>query len=165
MMPRAFSVLAVAAAFGCAALAVKIPRPILVWNATASAPIGLYHRHFGRIERGNWVLIRPPSDAANLAAARNYLPKNIALIKRVAAQSGDRVCRFGKVISINGRNVAMAMLQDSQGRNLPVWSGCVVLGTQEIFLLNAPPASFDSRYFGPVPLDNVLERVAPLWTS
>ncbi|MEO8301757.1 MAG: S26 family signal peptidase [Rhizomicrobium sp.] len=26
-------------------------------------------------------------------------------------------------------------------------------------------ASFDSRYFGPVPRDNVMERIAPLWTS
>lgn len=164
MKRRVLSALAAAVVIGTMALAVVTPRPFLVWNATASAPIGLYHRQFGVVTRGDWVLIRPPLGAAQLAAARKYFPQQIALIKRVAAQGDDWVCRSGEIVSINGRKVAKALIQDSRARNLPVWSGCLALKPGEIFVLNAPSASFDSRYFGPIPRDHVIERIAPLWT-
>jgi conjugative transfer signal peptidase TraF len=163
MKRRVLSALA-AVVVGCMTLAVETPRPLFVWNATSSAPVGLYHRQFGGIEHGDWVLIHPPFQAAQLAASRSYFPRNIGLIKRVAAQSNDRVCRSGQAVSVNGRHAATALIRDSRGRELPSWSGCVALKPGEIFVLNAPPASFDSRYFGPVPRDNVIERIAPLWT-
>ena len=164
MKPRVFDALVAAVAIGCVALTAVTPRPLLVWNATPSAPLGLYYRQFGELMRGDWVLIRPPLVAGQLAAARHYFPPHIALIKRVAARGGDRVCRSGEAISINGREMATAMKQDSRARDLPAWSGCVALKPSEIFVLNAPSASFDSRYFGPVPRDHVIERIAPLWT-
>ena len=164
MKRHILSALAAAVVLGCTALAVATPPPLLVWNSTASAPMGLYHRHFGGIARGDWVLIRPPPDVAKLAATRNYFPQTIALIKRIAAQGGDRVCRVGDTISINGRNAALAIRQDSRARDLPTWSGCVALKPDEIFVLNAPSGSFDSRYFGPISRHNVIERIAPLWT-
>ncbi len=156
--------IAAAVAIGCVVLTVVTPRPLLIWNATASAPMGLYHRQFGEVIRGDWVLIYPPSEATRLAANRNYFPKQIALIKRVAAQGNDRVCRSGQAVSVNGRLAATALIRDSRGRDLPSWSGCIALKTGEIFVLNAPSASFDSRYFGPVSRDHVIERIAPLWT-
>jgi conjugative transfer signal peptidase TraF len=154
----------VAVASGCIVVAAVAPRPFLVWNVTASAPIGLYYRQFGQIAHGDWVLIRPPVAAAQLAKTRNYFPQHIALIKRVAAQGNDRVCRSGQAVSINGRYAATALNHDSRGRRLPIWSGCVALKPGEVFVLNTPPASFDSRYFGPIPHDNVIERIALLWT-
>ena len=163
MKRRVLSALAAAVVIGCMALAVEAPRPLLVWNATASAPVGLYHRQFGKIAHGDWVLVRPPPGAAKLAADRNYFPQKIALIKRVVAQGGDRVCRSGETVSVNGRKVATAMVRDSRARDLPAWSGCLALSPGEIFVLNPPHTSFDSRYFGPVPRDHVIERIAPLW--
>lgn len=164
MKLRVRNVLAAAVAIGCIALTIATPRPFVVWNVTASAPIGLYHRQFGEAIRGDWVLLRPPTEGAKLAASRNYFPQQMALIKRVAAQGGDRVCRSGQAVSINGRNAATALIRDAHGRVLPSWSGCIALKPGEIFVLNAPSASFDSRYFGPVPRANVIERIAPLWT-
>ena len=164
MKPCALSAGAAAVATGCIALTFITPRPILIWNASASAPLGLYHRQFGTAEIGDWVLIRPPSEAAQLAASRSYFPQHIGLVKRVAAQESDRVCRTGQAVWVNGRHAATALIRDSRGRALPAWSGCVALKPGEIFVLNAPPASFDSRYFGPVSRDHVIERIAPLWT-
>jgi conjugative transfer signal peptidase TraF len=144
MRHRALSLAAGALVAGCLIELLATPRPLLVWNVTHSAPIGLYRRVF--------------------AAARGYLLRSVPMVKRVAASSGDHVCRAGQAVSINGRTVARALWQDSLGRALPVWTGCIDLKPGQIFLITSPPTSFDSRYFGPVPVANVIERIAPLWT-
>ncbi len=140
------------------------PRPLLVWNVTPSAPIGLYRHSGDAIVKGAWVLVRPPKSAARLAAMRGYLPANIPMVKRVAAMTGDLVCRDGEQIRINGQPAARALKADSQGRDLPTWQGCDRLSAGELFLLTAPTASFDSRYFGAVPARNLIERIQPIWT-
>jgi conjugative transfer signal peptidase TraF len=99
-----------------------------------------------------------------MAASRGYLPRSVPMVKHVAASYGDHVCRTGQSVSINGLAVAQALWRDSLGRGLPVWRGCVDLKPDQIFLISSPPTSFDSRYFGPVPVGNVIERIVPLWT-
>lgn len=126
------------------------PTPRLVWNATASAPIGLYWvRPGARIARGDMVIAWTPQAVRQLAATRRYIPENVPLVKRVAGASGDRVCAAGSAISVNGRRVALRLKRDGKGRAMPWWSGCRTLGTREYFLLMANvPESFDGRYFG-----------------
>lgn len=164
MRHRALSLAAGALVTGSLIELLVTPRPLLAWNVTHSAPIGLYRRAFAGVENGSWVFVRPPRAAAELAAVRGYLPRAVPMVKRVAALSGDHVCRFGQWISINGHPAAKALWQDSLGRTLPVWSGCIDLSANQIFLITSPPTSFDSRYFGPIPLANVIERITPLWT-
>jgi conjugative transfer signal peptidase TraF len=86
------------------------------------------------------------------------------MVKRIAATSGDQVCRVGQAVSVNGHTVAQALWHDSLGRPLPVWSGCIALQSDQVLLITSPSTSFDSRYFGPVRLGNVIERIVPLWT-
>jgi len=149
---------------GCVVEIAWNPKPLLVWNVTASAPIGLYRRSFSSVERAAWVLMTPPRQAHILAAQRGYLPLNVPMVKRVAALSGDTVCRANSAVTINGVARAIALLRDSKGRVLPVWQGCERLNDNQIFVLTAPSASFDSRYFGVVPRANIIERIEPLWT-
>jgi conjugative transfer signal peptidase TraF len=158
-------------AFGLAGLgligfaALAEPAPILVWNATASAPIGLYYRVAGPVRHGDMVLARPPAEAVKLAAERGYLPAGIPVIKPVGALPGDVVCAAGTVVWVGGSGVVRRLAADSRGRALPAWDGCRRLAEGEIFLLSAGvAASFDSRYFGPVAADAVIGRVVPLWT-
>jgi conjugative transfer signal peptidase TraF len=140
--------------------------PRLIWNATASAPIGLYEvRSQSTFARGELVLVRPPQWVRTFAAARGYLPNTVPMVKRIAAENGDIVCREQDAITINGRVVAHALLADQEGRALPTWSGCRRLSEGEIFLLmDGVHASFDSRYFGPVPTAAIVGKVVPLWT-
>jgi type IV secretory pathway protease TraF len=50
------------------------------------------------------------------------------------------------------------------GRPLHAWSACRRLRPGELFLLSTTnPASFDSRYFGPVRADAVLGVAHPIW--
>ena len=142
-------------------------QPLLVWNATASAPIGFYRvRPIGvqppRI--GELVLIRPDATSARLYAERGYLPLDVPLLKRVAAVAGQRVCERDGALSIDGRHVADALPTDGQGRPLAAWSGCRPLRDGELFVLMVDvPASLDGRYFGPTPIRSVIGHATPLW--
>jgi conjugative transfer signal peptidase TraF len=156
--------MAVLAAGLCVVSMAWTPRPLLVWNVTASAPIGLYRQASVAVARGDWALVRTPSGVADFAAQRRYLPSNVPMIKRVVGVTGDRICRLGNAVSVNGKASAIAQEHDGQGRALPVWSGCQRLADGAVFLLNAPPTSFDSRYFGAVQGSNVIEKLEPVWT-
>ena len=93
------------------------------------------------------------------------MPDTVPMVKRIAAENGDIVCRERDAIVINGRVVAHALSADGAGRGLPVWSGCHRLGEGEMFLLmDNVRASFDSRYFGPIPTTAVVGKAVPLWT-
>ena len=139
--------------------------PLLVWNASASAPIGLYRVVSGAPERGDLVLVQPPKSIVKLAVERRYLPAGVPLIKRIAAMGGDDVCIFDGAITINGKIVARQLEHDRAGRSLPSWKGCRELVAGEFFLLNAPEDSFDSRYFGPVMSAQIIGTIVPVCTE
>jgi conjugative transfer signal peptidase TraF len=137
-----------------------------VWNASASAPIGLYRVLPENAVRGDLVLVRTPESVRQLAAERGYLPLNVPLVKRVAAADGDIVCAADDAISVNGRVVAERLARDRLGRPLPRWSGCLLLDVGETFLLmEGVSDSFDGRYFGPVPTAAIIGRLVPLWVE
>lgn len=143
------------------------PAPRLVWNASASAPIGLYRVQLGiRIDQGDLVLAGLPDIPRILAAERGYLPDGVPLIKRVAGKAGDWVCGDSDTVMINGHAVASRIARDSENRSLPRWTDCRVLAESEVFLLMADvPDSFDSRYFGPIQIEQIIGRLVPLWTE
>ncbi|WFP65641.1 MULTISPECIES: S26 family signal peptidase [unclassified Mesorhizobium] len=165
---RARKVIAVAA-IGLSLIGITAfarPAPWLVWNASASAPIGLYRVVTGAPSRGDLVLARAPEFIADVAAERGYLPRNVPLVKRVAALPREHVCAFNEAIIIGGEIAARRLATDTQNRPLPWWRGCRLLAGDEVFLLNGDaPRSFDSRYFGPVPIQNIIGRLVPLWTE
>lgn len=142
------------------------PAPRLIWNASASAPIGLYWVQPGaRIARGDMVIGRTPIAVRHLAAVRRYIPENVPLVKRVAAVAGDRVCAAGTTVSVNGHRVAVRLAHDARGRAMPWWSGCRTLGHGEYFLLMADvPASFDGRYFGITGEADLIGKAHLLWS-
>ncbi len=164
--PRAIIAVAIlgVAVLGVSAVAQTTPR--LVWNASASAPLGLYWVTRERVVvRGDLVLAHLPEPAARLAAARFYLPISVPAVKRVAALAGDVVCADSGIVVINDQVVADTLAIDRQGRPLPAWKGCRVLGEDDVFLLMAGVrASFDGRYFGPINRTAIIGRLAPLWT-
>lgn len=146
-------------------VAVLKPPPLLIWNASASAPIGLYRLHFDRPPAvGELAVVTPPPALAAFMAERRYLPVGVPLLKRVAVLPGARVCRFGDVVTIAGIAIAAARPADSQHRPLPVWRGCRIVGRGEVFLLNFVSDSFDGRYFGALPASGVIGRATPLLT-
>lgn len=140
------------------------PVPRFVWNASASAPIGLYSASPGAlVELGDMVIARVPDPYRRLAATRRYLPMNVPLVKRVAAAAGDDVCALGQEIFVNGRWIAERLVADGAGRPMPLWSGCIRLRGRQLFLLMDAPASFDGRYFGVTEGRDVIGKARLLW--
>jgi len=149
-----------------ATLLMRHPSPLLIWNASASAPIGLYRVQPARtFNVGELILIMPPEPLAAFLAGRSYLAEGMPLLKHVAAVRGHTVCRRGAVVMIDGVTAASASAVDHIGRPLPSWHGCRVLREREVFVLNAPADSLDSRYFGAVPIASVIGRAVPLWLT
>ena len=162
-------VIALLTSLGVAVLAwpsVHTPVAHIIYNPSNSVPPGWYRidppdsLHVGSI-----VLVRLPADAAALAAQRGYLPEHIPLLKRIGAMSPQQVCIEKHIVRIDGMPVAGVHATDGRGRALPAWQQCRRLHGGELFLLSATnPASFDSRYFGPVAVSAVIGSAQPLWT-
>lgn len=139
----------------------------LIWNATASVPIGFYTlAPSDALEVPDLVALMPPEPLASFMVERGYVGRGVPLIKRVVGLPGQWVCRIGHTITIDGVAIGEALDRDSSGRDLPVWQGCRVIAGDEIFLMNADiKGSLDGRYFGPIPASAVIGRALPLWTD
>ncbi|MBM1183076.1 S26 family signal peptidase [Pseudomonas lundensis] len=173
---RARLVLAGLTACGLAALAWAAfvsPLPRLTYNPSDSVAVGWY-----RIEPfdprtaslprplsvDSIVLVPLPAEAAALAAQRGYLPTRVPLLKRVGAVAPQHVCIVAGQIRIDGVPSAAVLPADRLGRPLPSWPQCRRLAPGELFLLSVTnPASFDSRYFGPVSASAVIGVAHPVW--
>ncbi len=140
------------------------PSPRLVWNASASAPLGLYRVWPGVMpRRGEMAVAWLPAGARDLAARRRYLPSDVPLVKHVVGMPGDEICAFGRAIMLNGRMIALRLDHDRAGRVLTGWQGCLRLGAQDYFLLNTPPESYDGRYFGISGRQDIIGKAVLLW--
>lgn len=85
----------------------------LIWNASASVPLGLYAiTPCDHLEVGDSVAIEPPEALSHFLAEREYLPRGVPLLKTVAALAGQRVCRIGSTIIVDEKAVGYAREHD-----------------------------------------------------
>ncbi len=143
------------------------PPIALIWNASASAPVGLYTvQPADNLDVTHLVAVAAPPLIAEFMADRGYLPMGVPMMKRVLALPGQTVCRHGLDIIAYGSIVGHARERDNAGRKMPVWQGCRRIGDDELFLMNFDvPDSVDGRYFGPFPRGSVIGRALPVWTD
>jgi conjugative transfer signal peptidase TraF len=142
-------------------------QPRIIWNASASVPLGLYvTAPADRLALGDLVLVRPPETLAAFLAERGYVARGVPLLKRVAALPPQVVCAEGTAITVDGETAAHRRMADRLGRVLPTWHGCHRLESGEVFLLNpAEPDSLDGRYFGPLARTSIVARLRPVWIT
>ena len=155
----------------------------LVFNHTASMPIGFY-----RIDRAQRVPSRnPPPQLARGATVvwclpealvcearkRGYLVRGSCpgdaepMLKVVAAVAGDTVVVDSAGMQVNGRRLpnSRPLRLDSRGLRLSgVAYGTYVVPPDTAWLWSPHHAlSFDSRYFGGVPLSGLVGFASPVW--
>ena len=128
-------------------------------NCTPSLPRGVYLLSPGTPGRGDFVSFCLGGEFADLARERGYLqagscPSGLRpLLKKVAGLPGD---------TIPGN--LFIRHTDSQARAMPSVLKQGIIPPGMALVLADHPGSFDSRYFGLVPLDT-LQRVKPVLCS
>lgn len=144
-------------------------------NHTPSVPIGLWRVSpvEGPLKSGEIISFCPTdTEAFQLARERRYIGKGKCpgnyemLLKPVAAVEGDTVIVTDDGMSINGKAIpdSKPLSEDSKGRSLPRLRQAFVLKPGEVWLFSTYDArSYDSRYFGPVPVSQVMGIAAPIW--
>lgn len=134
-------------------------------NTTASMPIGLYREAPARLERGAWVVFCLPAEPARLGRERGYVGRggctdgSQELVKEIAAIPGDRVALSDHGMVVNGQLI-LATEVHAADRSRRALShapyGERSVGAGEVWMLGIDRrVSWDSRYYGPVPLDHV----------
>ncbi len=128
-------------------------------NPTPSLPKGIYRVVSGVPAKGDLVAFCLEGEFAQLALERGYLepgscPSGLRpLLKRLSGLPGDVVNPYASPICT----------EDSHGRPMSAALTPGVIPSGMALVLADHPGSFDSRYFGFVPLDS-LQRVKPLFT-
>lgn len=142
-------------------------------NLTPSEPLGLWRivKPDRPILVGDLVFICPPNtDAMRKARARGYLRfgrcagRVAPLIKTVVATSGQMI-EIHDFVRVDSRPLPHSRVArlDGKGRKMERYDGGVMPpGT--VFLHSPFSGSFDSRYFGPLPMDGILGLAREVWT-
>lgn len=167
-MNRASYVLLTSVASVSMAFAVMAPTPLkLVWNVSASVPVGLYFIDpAGPLDVTDLVAAMPPQPFAQVLIERGYLGSGAPLLKRVMGLPGQVVCRKDGAITVDAVPLGNALPSDRMGRELPDWKGCRRVAPGHLFLMNPDVRdSLDGRYFGPISAATVIGRAMPLYTD
>lgn len=134
-------------------------------NLTPSEALGIWRiKSLNRpLTTGDVVFVCPPLRLdMELAAQRGYLRPGLCkgryapLIKMVAAVEGQRV-GIGRTVKIDHVALAHSAIVDVDGKGRPLtpFAGGVVQAGS-VYLHSDFPGSYDSRYFGPLPISEVL---------
>lgn len=158
-----------AAFYGAALAGVRLndspsaPRGIWLMTADQVPPVG-----------GTYIAACLPDEWAAFAAARNYTKvrgecpdRHEALVKRVVAIPGDTVTVDERGMSVNGSLIpnSRAREQDDLGRPLRgVEFGTYDTRPGQIWVVNQLENSFDSRYYGPLPVSSIYRTARPWLT-
>ena len=143
-------------------------------NLTRSLPVGLYRITGGPVQRGRLAsFCLEDAESISLAQERGYLAAGSCasglrpLLKVVSGLAGDIVGLEQGLIAVNGQPLAGTAIvsRDSKGRPAPssrLVPGVIAPG-KVLVLSPHHSGSFDSRYFGLVPLA-ALRPVEPVLT-
>jgi conjugative transfer signal peptidase TraF len=143
--------------------------PPFLLQATPSEPQGIYRLRSLQdpLQRGMLVTLHVPPSVAGLVFDHGWLPRSwngaeTVLLKPVAGLVGDTFCVSDAGVTFNDIWVG-PVYRELGGVTLPELRGCWVVDADQVVLLSALPASFDSRYFGVVSRDALQREAVPLW--
>jgi len=143
-------------------------------NWTSSMPIGLYREVPARLERGEIVLVCLPEEIAQVGRQRRYLPLGDCpegvspIVKKIVAIAGDEIELQEEFLAVNGVVVDRTPLRSSDSLARPmdhVPLGRRLVADGEVWVLGSERSrSWDSRYFGLVPVESIVASTKPVLT-
>jgi conjugative transfer signal peptidase TraF len=152
-------------------------KPLLPWryNDSTSLPLGYYWKgDKEQAVKGSLVSFCLPREVASYAKARGYIGFGFCpgwaamLLKPIAAVAGDVVEVQPEGVSINGMLVPhtpVFALDSKKRSHCYQFLGTHMVPQGYVFLLApAHERSFDSRYWGWLPEDQIVETLTEAWT-
>ena len=144
-------------------------------NTSPSIPIGIYRITSTPLTVGSYVLLCPENKEPFITAQKRgyigagYCPGGLGyMFKRVAAMKNDIITMNDKGLHINGRLYpnSKPFKHDALNRALPIWHATQTrLKAGEVLLMTqGDKNSFDARYFGPIPQQQIISVVQPVLT-
>ena len=135
--------------------------PWLLYNRTPSMPTGFYVYYSRHAHRGDIVAFALPPAAQEYAHRRGGTT-TLLLLKHVLAVGGDFVSTLDGELRINGALIGPIAAVDSAGRRLPHWIAARRLNADELVVGSPASHSFDSRFFGPIHVKQVIGVYRPI---
>jgi len=143
-------------------------------NVSSSVPVGLYL--VSSRPEARYVEFCPPEIFGQLSIDRGYRRRSAGcpdqgepMVKPVIAREGDLVEISSLGIRVNGLLVPKTQpgSTDSAGQSLSAWPpGSYRVAAGTIWVASSYNSrSFDSRYFGPIRISDVKNRLRPFWTE
>lgn len=142
-------------------------------NASSSLPVGLYRTTSDKSAR--LIEFCPVEPFASMSSSRGYRGKGNCpdgfepLMKPIVAVAGDTVEVSPRGIAVNGRLLPNSAPRrfDTKNRQLQIWPfGTYSVAPRTAWVISSFNArSFDSRYFGPVPISSIRSHLRPLLTE
>jgi conjugative transfer signal peptidase TraF len=160
-------------------------------NISASVPLGYYLARPLVLRRGELVFACLPPSVVRQGRALEYLHEDRSVgtwfspvscpdgvtpvLKRIGALAGDQVYLMPEYVMVveHGESVRSGIrlphsatkAVDSRGRALEHYPwGRYEVQQGEVWLFADHPDSWDGRYTGPLPTQNISARAVPLWT-
>lgn len=142
-------------------------------NVTRSIPLGFYQTTNEPIRTGAYVMFCPPPTAVfKLALQRRYIDPgdcpggSYPMMKRILAAKNDRVQIGPNGVVINGVAVPNSKPRPYDGakRALPHFVSSGTIAEGDVIVIGESKVSFDSRYYGPIPRQQISAVIRPIVT-
>jgi len=133
-------------------------------NVTGSMPKGLYFLQSPNgLKRDDLVTVKLPEKQLSFGIHRGYIKsKDTILLKKLIALPGDKVEFKDSQIVVNAVFTYQASRVARDKHNLemnPIEDGIYLCGKDDYWVLGMDDLSWDSRYFGPVKIENISNKV------
>lgn len=140
--------------------------PKFVVNVTSSIPMGIYYR-FGdnkSIAKNELVEFFPKGSLKSFVIENGYLREDMSFLKIVSGVAGDCYEVKDNNFYINDTYIGPVFQYDSKGHKLPQISTGKHTVSQGFVLLTTPSVrSFDSRYYGEIPISIIKNKIHPVF--
>lgn len=136
----------------------------IILNTTDSLPHGFYKIVKKEKYCLNDLVVFPiPASVKRTVVGRHWLPENGLLIKNIVALPGDSFSTLEGKYVVKDEFIGSILKIDSEGRSMPVFEKNDTLNSGILVARRGVKTSFDSRYFGAIPIDNILGVAVPFF--
>ena len=136
----------------------------LSFSATDSVGYHLFYitKHFKKIKRWEYVLFPMPKSNIKEIQKEVRTFKTRMLVKQVACLPGDRLTVKGRKFYCNGKYLCTAKVKALDGEKIKHFKFNGVIPKGYFFAYGNDVNSYDSRYFGLVPIKDITAVAEPI---